>query len=71
VRAEEDAAAVFAFLSRYYASRFSRLRLLLRGAVIPAVVLLFGFLVGALALGLFLPIMNLVSSEAGFSGGGR
>ena len=46
----EQVADVFDFLARYYDSRFSRTRLLLRGAVIPLTVFFFAVIVTFVAL---------------------
>jgi type II secretory pathway component PulF len=54
------AAPVFAFLERYYAARFSRLLILLRGAAVPAMVFVFGVIVAVIALALFLPLISLI-----------
>lgn len=50
----------FIFLSRYYSTRFSRVRILLRGAALPAIVFCFGFCVMMVAVGLFEPIVRLI-----------
>jgi type II secretory pathway component PulF len=52
----------FAFLSRYYAGKFSRLKILLRAAAIPAMVFAFGIIVAIVALSLFLPLVALIGS---------
>jgi type II secretory pathway component PulF len=58
----DDAAGVFQFLARYYASRFSRLSALVRGATVPAIVLVFGVLVALVTLGMFLPLIRIIDS---------
>lgn len=55
-----EAADVFAFLARYYDGRHSKAAALLEGAAIPVMVLVMACLVLALALGMFLPITNLI-----------
>ncbi len=54
-------AEVFRFLGRYYRSRFSRLKILARGAAVPAVVIFFGVIVAIVMLGLFLPLIVLIA----------
>ncbi|HWB53440.1 MAG TPA: type II secretion system F family protein [Tepidisphaeraceae bacterium] len=53
------------FLANYYTNRFSRMRILLRGAVVPITVMLFAFCVAVVALGTFLPMINLINSLSG------
>jgi type II secretory pathway component PulF len=60
--------AGFEFLSRYYAGKFSRLTILLRAAVIPAMVFVFGIIVAIVALSLFLPLISLIDTTGRFSG---
>ena len=50
------------FLARYYQGRFSRLTLLLRAAAAPALALLFGAVVAAVALGVVLPMVRLMDA---------
>ena len=50
------------FLARYYAARFSRLTLLLHAAAAPALAVAFGVVVAIVALGIFLPMVNLADS---------
>jgi type II secretory pathway component PulF len=57
-------AEVFRFLGRYYSGRFSRTKILLRGALVPAMVLFFGVLVAITMLSLWLPWMSLVEHVA-------
>ena len=66
--AATNMAEVFHFLGRYYAGKFSRLTILLRGAAIPAITLLFGAVVAFVALGLFAPLISLISSVSGYRG---
>jgi type II secretory pathway component PulF len=61
-------AEVFHFLARYYAGKFSRLAILLRGAAIPAFTLLFGVIVAFIALGLFTPMISLINSVSKYPG---
>jgi type IV pilus assembly protein PilC len=56
---------VFAFLARYYHSRFSRTAAILQGASVPVLVFLFGVLVGAIVLSLFAPLISLINAVAG------
>jgi type II secretory pathway component PulF len=58
----------FAFLSRYYAGKFSRLKILLRAAAIPAMVIVFGIIVAIVALSLFLPLVALINTVSPASG---
>ncbi len=64
-----QAAAAFDFLSRYYASRFSRTVALLRGASIPAMTFFFGAVVAFVVLALFLPLITLIDVTMPFKGG--
>ncbi len=59
---------VFRFLSRYYAGKFSRLAILLRGAAIPAFVFFFGTIVALVALSMFAPLIALIGSISGYRG---
>ena len=63
-RAASDLPSVFGFLARYYQSRFSRLKLLLEGAIVPVVVFIMAGLVLAVALSLFLPMITLLDRTA-------
>ena len=67
-RGAADAAGVFTFLARYYDTRFSRSAALLEAATLPAMVLVFAFLVGATTLGLFLPLVRLMDGVAALTG---
>ena len=58
--ASSDALRVFEFLSRYYASNFSRTVEFLRALVLPLIVLCLALLVGTVVLGLFLPEVKLI-----------
>jgi type IV pilus assembly protein PilC len=58
----EDAKNVFRFLARYYRSRFSRMSAFLQAATVPAMVMLFGLLVGTVAFSLFMPMISLINS---------
>lgn len=58
--ATPDTADVFRFLSRYYASRFSRTQALLRAAAVPLIALSMGIVVALVALSLFIPMINLI-----------
>jgi type IV pilus assembly protein PilC len=66
--ANEELANVFRFLGRYYRSRFSRIDALVQGATVPVVVLIFGVLVGIVALSMFMPMVSLIQNV---SVGGR
>jgi len=59
-RGRDDVRDVFAFLARYYAARYSRMMILLQSAAQPAMVLGLAVLVGWLALGMFLPMVDLI-----------
>ena len=63
-----DVQEVFAFLARYYDGRFSRSAALLEGAAVPAMVMLFGFFVASAALGLMLPMMELIDRTGQLTG---
>jgi type II secretory pathway component PulF len=52
------------FLARYYADRFVLGRELLRGMAVPAITLLMGILVGAVALALIVPLQQLIEAYA-------
>jgi type II secretory pathway component PulF len=52
---------VFAFLLRYYDSRFSAASALLRGAAVPVMVAIMAVFVTTLALGLFVPLVELMN----------
>jgi type IV pilus assembly protein PilC len=57
-----DAAEVFRFLSRYYASRFSRLMILIEAAGIPLMVFFFAVIVTVVALSLFMPLLTIINA---------
>jgi len=62
-----DPAEAAEFLAAYYGGRFSRARELVRAAIVPVLVLLFGALVLFLVAGMYQPILNLMdhlSAEA-------
>jgi len=61
----EQVADVFEFLARYYDSRFSRTRLLLRGAVVPLTVFFFAVIVTFVALSMLMPMTALINSLSG------
>jgi general secretion pathway protein F len=63
-----DTPEVFTFLARYYDGRFSRAAALLEGALLPAMVLVFAFFVGSAALGLFMPMIELMDRTGGLTG---
>ena len=67
-RGAADAAGTFEFLARYYDGRFSRAAALLEGAVVPAMVLFFAFFVASAALGMFLPLVDLMNRVGELSG---
>jgi type II secretory pathway component PulF len=69
--AGDQTAAALDFLGRYYANRFSRVRILLRGAVVPAVVLFFALCVSAIALSIFMPLVSLINHMAPWVGSGQ
>ncbi len=52
------------FLSRHYESNFSRTWYLLRGAMVPGMVLVFGAFVLWVTLALFVPLMSLIQAVA-------
>jgi hypothetical protein len=66
--AAADAAGTFEFLARYYDGRFSRAAALLEGAVVPAMVFFFAFFVASAALGMFLPLVDLMNRVGELSG---
>jgi len=55
---------VLRFLARYYSGRFVLGRELLRGMAVPAITLLMGILVGAVALALIVPLQRLIEAFA-------
>jgi type IV pilus assembly protein PilC len=55
-----DPAQAAEFLAAYYGGRFSRARELVRAAIVPVLVLLFGTLVLFLVTGMYQPILNLM-----------
>jgi type II secretory pathway component PulF len=59
-----DLAEVFRFLSRYYATRFSRTQALLRGAFVPVVAVTMGAVVAVVGLSLFVPLIALIELMA-------
>jgi type II secretory pathway component PulF len=61
----QAAVEAFAFLSRYYATRFSRLSILLHAAAVPAMVFCFGFVVAFVALALFMPMIAMLDHLSG------
>ena len=63
-----DQSDVFIFLSRYYGSRFRRRQALLEGAIVPAVAIVMGLVVVAIALALFLPMINIIDKLCGLYG---
>ena len=65
---QDDAALadMFGFLARYYRQRFSRGLVLLRAALEPAVVILFGVLVFGVALSVLQPIIAIMQHEMSF-----
>jgi protein transport protein HofC len=69
--AGSESAAALNFLAGYYANRFSRLRILLRGALVPAAVIFFALCVTAVALSTFIPIVELINHMAAWVGGIR
>ncbi len=52
------------FLYRYYRGRFSRAAELIRGAIVPATVLVMGSAVAWVAMGMFIPLFSLLESVA-------
>ena len=71
VSATASAADVFGFLARYYRTRFSRTAALVEGAMVPVVVLVFGFFVACVALAMFMPLITLIQNLSGTSAGWR
>jgi type IV pilus assembly protein PilC len=57
-------ADILRFLARYYETRFSRIRALIHGAVIPIMVLIAGALVLLVMAGLFMPMVDMINSLA-------
>lgn len=56
-----SAPEVFAFLARYYRTRFSRTAAIVQSAMVPLVTLFFAFLTAAVALAMFLPLIALIN----------
>jgi type II secretory pathway component PulF len=71
VSATASAADVFGFLARYYRTRFSRTAALIEGAMVPVVVLIFGFFVACVALAMFMPLITLIQNLSATSAGWR
>lgn len=67
----DQPSAALDFLGRYYAHRFSRLRILLRGAVVPIAVAFFATCVCLIALSTFLPIVEMTNHIAAWVGSSR
>jgi len=59
-----QARETFVFLARYYGTRFRRLQELARGAAVPAMVFFFATIVATVALGLFMPIITLITAAS-------
>ena len=57
-----DLVSALRFLASYYHARFSRLTLLLSAAAGPMLALVFGAIVAAVALGIFVPMTRLADS---------
>lgn len=62
-------ADTFAFLARYYRSRFSKSAAVIQGMSIPALVLVFGALVAFVVAGLFVPMITLIDNMLPMKGG--
>jgi type IV pilus assembly protein PilC len=58
----ESQAAMFGFLARHYRQRFTRAILFLQSSYMPIVVILLGFIIGFILLGLFSPLSALIMS---------
>ena len=56
---------VMRFLARYYGGRFSRVATLVRGMVMPFVVIVLATMIGAFVVAMFLPLVDLIQSVAG------
>ena len=61
VQATNAAGEVFAFLARYYHTRYSRTAALAYGAAVPLVVFFFGIIVAIVALSLMAPMVTLIN----------
>jgi len=62
--ADKDLHEIFQFLFRYYDGRFSRVAMLLRGAIIPLVAIAGGIVVLGVANGVFEPLVGLMNKFA-------
>jgi type II secretory pathway component PulF len=60
-RGQKNTADALRFLARYFALRHQRTAALLRGAAVPAVVLMFGAIVLFAALGMFMPMIAMMN----------
>lgn len=60
----DDIGGVFDFLARYYESRFSTALAVLQGAAVPIMVVVLAAFVTTVALGLFLPLTELINHLA-------
>jgi type IV pilus assembly protein PilC len=61
-RGPEDTSQALRFLAGYYASRYRKVAVILRGLWIPFVVVTFGVIVGWVALSLFAPLSSLIQA---------
>jgi general secretion pathway protein F len=61
VQATNAAGEVFAFLARYYHTRYSRTAALAYGAAVPLVVFFFGIIVAIVALSLLSPMISIIN----------
>ena len=68
-RSDRDVGDVFDFLARYYGERVNATAAMIAAATEPAVVLVLGALVGALVIGLFMPMVALVWRMVELAGG--
>jgi type II secretory pathway component PulF len=62
-------AALFDFVGRYYRDRFSRLAVMLRSLLEPAMTVALGFIVLQIVLAIFTPLMVLLNSVMEYPGG--
>ena len=60
-----DLADVLRFLARYYDSRFARSSVMLNAALVPALSLVAGVIVGLIVLSLFLPLVRMIDHLSG------
>ncbi|HEX8525090.1 MAG TPA: type II secretion system F family protein [Tepidisphaeraceae bacterium] len=59
---ENDAVNALRFLARYYRSRFARTAAFVQAATVPLIVMIFGVIVGFVAMSLFVPLVKIIDA---------